>query len=73
MDSRGQEYVPDVGVIALINLSNVFSKVAVTWTRQTGTRVDKLAKILYHKTSKGQIYWFVANPYLTRLLHVIIK
>jgi transposase InsO family protein len=29
MDSRGQEYVPEVGVIALINLSDVFSKVKV--------------------------------------------
>ena len=29
MDSRGQEYVPDVGMIALINLSDVFSKVKV--------------------------------------------
>jgi transposase len=30
MDSRGQEYVPGVGVIALVNLSDVFSKVKVT-------------------------------------------
>lgn len=29
MDSRGQEYVPDVGVIALINLSDVLSKAKV--------------------------------------------
>lgn len=29
MDSRGQEYVPDVGVIALIDLSDEFSKVKV--------------------------------------------
>jgi transposase len=29
MDSRGQEYVPDVGMIALINLCDVFSKVKV--------------------------------------------
>jgi hypothetical protein len=29
MDSRGQEYVPDVGIIALVNLSDVFSKVKV--------------------------------------------
>lgn len=27
MDSRGQEQVPDVGVIALVNLNDVFSKV----------------------------------------------
>lgn len=29
MDARGQEYVPEVGVIALINLSDVLSKVKV--------------------------------------------
>ena len=29
MDSRGQEYVPDVGMIALINLIDVFSKVKI--------------------------------------------
>ena len=29
MDSRGQEYVPDVGVMALINLSDVFSTAKV--------------------------------------------